>query len=313
MWRLDFGGRAVRVWLIAALAATLPLTGANRLGGWAAAAPPAGGRPSVPSSRSAGRDAVLPGDDWTFRPTVMVRRGTSQGTGTVIASVDGETLVLTAAHVVRGRDPLIIELHRYNLGLENRDAPGPWPRVIPAQVAASDPTADVAILRVRKMEALPYVARILDSGKDGAPEEWSSVTSVGIDLGSRLSSWNSVLVETARIKLGESDQTRPFLITARTPEHGRSGGGLFTAEGRLIGVCVGHAEMVKGRRMGVFSSIDNARRLIRENDLTAVLARSSARHAARRRTAAAPAQTERPTPELIPTDARETESGSPPD
>jgi len=301
---MDLGGRAARALLIAALAALLPLAGADRLGRRATAAPPAERR------SAAGRDAVLPSDDWTFRPTVMIRRGTSQGTGTVIASVDGETLVLTAAHVVRGRDPLTIELHRYNLGLEGRDAPGPWPRVIPAQVAATDPSADVAILRVSKMTALPYVARILDAGKEVAPKEWSTVTSLGIDLGARLSSWDSVLVETARIKLGDSDHTRPFLITARPPEHGRSGGGLFTAEGRMIGVCIGHAEMVKGRRMGVFSSIDNARRLIRENHLTALLARSSARHAARRRAVAAPSQAERLSPELIPTDAREAEAAN---
>lgn len=233
----------------------------------------------------------------------MVRRGTSQGTGTIIASVDGETLILTAAHVVRGRDRLVIELHRYNLGVERRAGDGKWPRVVPAEVVASDPSADVAIIRVNKMVALPYVARMLDGDNQGELKARSPVRSLGIEQGAKLSSWDSVLVETAQIQLDDHDEDRPFLITARIPKHGRSGGGLFTADGRLIGVCVGHAEMVKGRRMGVFSSIANARRLILKHDLAAVVARSSARQSARRGTASA--QIERRSPTLTPTEARD--------
>ena len=72
------------------------------------------------AAAAAGRPAPLPSDDWTYRPTVLVRRGTSQGSGTIIASVDRETLVLTAAHVVQGRDPIVVELHRFNLGVERK-------------------------------------------------------------------------------------------------------------------------------------------------------------------------------------------------
>ena len=54
-----------------------------------------------PAARVRASGSSIASDDWTFRPTVVVRRGTSQGSGTIIASVDGETLVLTAAHVVR--------------------------------------------------------------------------------------------------------------------------------------------------------------------------------------------------------------------
>ncbi len=77
------------------------------------------------------RRAPVPWDDETYRPTVVVRRGTSQGSGTIIASVDGETLVLTASHVVKTDGPIFVELHRYNLRMEGRAAtPGAWPRVI---------------------------------------------------------------------------------------------------------------------------------------------------------------------------------------
>ncbi len=104
---------------------------------------------------------------------------------------------------------------------------------------------------------------------------------MGIDLGTKLSSWNTQLVEVLWFELNESgtDRPRPFLVTERIPEHGRSGGGLFDRTGKLVGVCVGHAELVKGKRMGVFSSIENVRQLLREHELTSVIERSEARQA----------------------------------
>ena len=85
---------------------------------------------------------------------------------------------------------------------------------------------------------------------------------MGIDLGSKLSSWKTHLVEVLGLELNEGGTDRPFLVTARIPEHGRSGGGIFDKHGKLVGVCVGHAELVKGRRMGVFSSVENVRELL---------------------------------------------------
>ena len=41
-----------------------------------------------------------------------------------------------------------------------------------------------------------------------------------------------------------------FLITTHTPEHGSSGGGLFLANGELVGVCIRHAALVEERRVG---------------------------------------------------------------
>src|SRR3712207_6307971 len=71
--------------------------------------------------RRAPADRLVPADDGTFRPTVLIRQGPAQGSGTVIASVAGEALVLTAAHAVRGSGEVLVELHRYNLGLEGKD------------------------------------------------------------------------------------------------------------------------------------------------------------------------------------------------
>ncbi|MDG3006765.1 S1 family peptidase [Paludisphaera mucosa] len=236
-------------------------------------------RPAPAAKAPTRRDPLAPGDDDTFRPTVVIRRGTSQGTGTIIATASDQTLVLTAAHVVREPGSIVIELHRYNIGLEHARG-GAWPLIVPAEVVGVDTAADVAILRLRDPSPLPFVARLFDGDSNDLRTD-TLVTSLGVDLGARLSSWNTKIVETTRLQLEGEDVERPFLITLKIPEHGRSGGGLFTEQGRLVGVCVGHAEMVKDRRMGVFASIASVRRLIREHDLETLVDRSQARLAPR--------------------------------
>ena len=232
-------------------------------------------RAAEPQRRSATvkgkRRPVVPSDDWTYRPTVVVRRGASQGTGSIIASIDGETLVLTAAHVVRDQGPIIVELHRYNLGVERFAATTRIvAALVKAVVAARDAAADLAVLRIEKMRALPYVARL--GHKATEPTAGSEVTSIGIDLGTELAAWTSLVVETLSFKLNDSREERRFLVTEQVPEHGRSGGGLFGAGGELVGVCVGHAELLKGKRMGVFGSIESIRLLLDDHKLRASIA-----------------------------------------
>jgi S1-C subfamily serine protease len=225
---------------------------------------------------TAPRRQTVPADDWTYRPTVLVRRGTLQGSGTIIASVEGETLVLTAAHVLNAEGPVRIELHRYNLGMERKPATeGVWPRLIKGTVAATDPAADLAVVRIDRMGALPYVARLNHSEEELASD--SIVTSIGIDNGSKLTSWRTILLETATFEINDSHDPRRVLITEKIPDHGRSGGGLFLANGELVGVCIGHAELVKGRRSGVFASRESLRLLLDDHNLSATVVRSEKR------------------------------------
>jgi S1-C subfamily serine protease len=225
-------------------------------------------------------DRPSPEDDRTFRPTVLVRKGMAQGSGTLIASVEGESLVLTAAHVVEDPGPLQVELHRYNLGLERMATTGSWPLSVPAEVAAADEAADVAVLRIRALPPLPFVARLAAEGPE--PAEGTVVTSIGIDQGTRLGGWPTRVADVDRFEIEGSGAERLFLITARPPEHGRSGGGLFLRGGDLVGVCVGRAEIIRGRRSGIYASGASIRRLLVDHDLDARVVRASSRPPARR-------------------------------
>jgi S1-C subfamily serine protease len=207
----------------------------------------------------------IPPDDLTFRPTVLVRKGKAQGSGTVIASVKGEALILTAAHVVAEPGPLRIELHRYNVGLERVEGGQGWPLSVPGEIAAAEPSADVAVVRVRGLVALPYVARIAPDA--GEPAKGTVVTSVGIDGGAKLSSWAARVVGVVWFEEEGSQVERPFLLTSRAPEPGRSGGGLFLANGELVGVCMGRTKRLQGHRTGVFVSPASIRQLLQNHKL----------------------------------------------
>jgi S1-C subfamily serine protease len=216
-----------------------------------------------------------PDDDRTFRPTVMVRKKASQGSGTVIASVEGETLILTAAHVVEGAGPLWVELHRYNFGVEKSEPSGAWPLAVKAEVAATDPAGDLAVIRLRGCPPLPYVARLAPG--DEEPARGSLVTSVGIDGGTKLNSWRTEVGGVAWLTMQEGSAGRPFLVLKKPPLHGRSGGGLFRADGSLVGVCVGRIEFLKRtRQLGLFASGASIRRMLRDHDLDGAIVRSEA-------------------------------------
>lgn len=240
-------------------------------------------------------------DDLGFRATVIVRRGDGQGSGTVIASVPGETLVLTASHVVHGAGPVVVEVHRYNLGLERTRESAGWPAALLGEVAADDPSGDVAVVRIRGKEAMPFVARLTAPGDE--PGLRSVVTSIGVDGGSKLECWTTRVLDVSWFSMGPEpaqptgrstrrtfsprrprarlfDATvRPFLITEKAPVPGRSGGGLFLADGRLSGVCVGRIEGAHGRASGLFAAPQSIRLLLLDHDLDQPVARSEAAHA----------------------------------
>jgi S1-C subfamily serine protease len=247
------------------------------LAAWLVIGPTFEGPGDSPARRaSAGPDTPRPGDDATYRPTVMIRKGKALGTGTIIASVEGETLILTASHVVEESGSLHVELFRYNLGLERTGDGSGFPRKLAATVAARDPDADLAILRVRGQLAFPYVARMA-AGED-PPPKGTEVTTIGFDKGERLIGFSTRIKAVDRIDLDRGGGERPFLVTEHPPEIGRSGGGLFRKDGALVGVCVGRAEMDKGRKIGLFTTLGNVKGLIRAHEeITATVARSKAR------------------------------------
>jgi len=148
------------------------------------------------------------------------------GSGTIIDQRQdpngqgGEALVLTCAHIFResqGRAPIRVE--RF-------DDPAAQPAA--GRILRYDLDRDVALLTFR-VEAPCTVAKISPKGTQARQSD--PVISIGCDNGQPPTAQRSRVIAINKI------QGAPNLQVSGQPAVGRSGGGLFDVQGRLIGIC----------------------------------------------------------------------------
>lgn len=148
--------------------------------------------------------------------------GTSYATGTIIHSVDGEALVLTCGHVFResqGTGSIIAEF-----GFADGDV-----KVARGELLEYDSDArDIALVAISTGENIDEVP-LAKSNYQVA--KGAGIFSIGCDQGDRPSIRRSKIKNQAKY-----DGVNKYEIFGR-PVNGRSGGGLFTSDGELIGVC----------------------------------------------------------------------------
>lgn len=175
----------------------------------------------------------------TVRIQVEDEGGLSTATGTVIHSQAGESLVMTCGHVFReaqGRGVITADVN--------------WltdqPQRVPGELINFDAGAlDVALVLIKpgfEIPAVPLAAR------NQLIEREQPIFSIGCDRNA------PPTIRRSRIKdVAEYDGARKYDIYGR-PVLGRSGGGLFQADGTLVGVCNAAAVEVDE---GIYSAIDN--------------------------------------------------------
>jgi hypothetical protein len=162
------------------------------------------------------------------RATVRIRvddpQGQSVGTGTIVDAHLDEALVLTCGHIFResrGRGQVYVDLFD-----------GAEPRTVRATLVSHDLDRDIGLVSISPGK--PVVpAKIATAGYRF--QTGDGVFSVGCDRGETPSLRESRITSIDRY-LGP-----PNIEAAGEPTVGRSGGGLFSGEGRLIGVC-NHAD-----------------------------------------------------------------------
>ncbi|MEM7457517.1 MAG: trypsin-like peptidase domain-containing protein [Planctomycetota bacterium] len=158
----------------------------------------------------------------TVRLRVEDPEGVSYATGTVIHCHDGEWLILTCGHVFRdsaGQGTILIDY----------DLSSPNPRTASGDLISYDSDdRDVALVATRtgiEVKPIPIAAA------ESAVRRGDEIFSLGCDHGERPTIRRSRIKATARY-----NNVTKYDIYGR-PVDGRSGGGLFTPDGRLIGVC----------------------------------------------------------------------------
>jgi thiol-disulfide isomerase/thioredoxin len=146
--------------------------------------------------------------------------GRECGSGTIIDSRAGEALILTCGHIFRdsqGKGPITVDL--FGSGEPTRVA---------GELLSYDLDRDVALVKIRTPGAVA-VARL--APLDYKITQGMPVASVGCNDGDRPT------VQHSQVNSLNTFRGPPNLTVAGQPVQGRSGGGLFSSEGYVIGVC----------------------------------------------------------------------------
>ncbi len=147
-------------------------------------------------------------------------KGISYGSGTLIDARDGSALVLTCGHIFRdsqGKGKITVDLF----------GPG-GPKKIPGQLISYDLKRDIGLVSITPGVRVT-VAHVAPKGYP--LKRGDIVISVGCNHGQDPTVQESRVTATDKF-LGASN-----VEVAGQPVQGRSGGGLFTSDGLVVGVC----------------------------------------------------------------------------
>ncbi|MFH1921171.1 MAG: trypsin-like peptidase domain-containing protein [Planctomycetota bacterium] len=184
---------------------------------------PPGWRLPTPGSSGPANTLDRPADDLvaaTVRLRIEDPDGHSCGSGTIIDAQDGWALILTCGHIFRdskGQGPIEVDLF----------GPTPAERV-PGHLLTYDLDRDIGLLKIRTPGPVT-TTRVAPPGYRVA--QGNRVVNVGCNNG------DPPTARFSRVTSLDKYLGPPNLQVAGMPVQGRSGGGLFSEEGLVIGVC----------------------------------------------------------------------------
>ena len=168
------------------------------------------------------------------------------GSGTIIHSDANESIILTCAHIFKVDGPRQMTPKQYNrritVDLFDGQLHGPSGQQlhpaqmdIPGEAIDYDFTHDVGLIRIRPGRKLA-ASRVV-------PPEWepraqTKMVTVGCSNGKDATAWNTRILS-PRVNMSNTETRQPFttIKCAFQPKEGRSGGGLYTMDGYVAGVC----------------------------------------------------------------------------
>ena len=169
-----------------------------------------GGMPNDPQAELFRRFFGMP-----MMPSPAEQAHTSLGSGFII-SADG--YILTNNHVVANADKVIVRL-------QDR-------RILDAKVVGTDPTYDIALLKVSAGGSLPTVS--IGDSRSLKPGQW--VLAIGSPFGFDYTVTQGIVSAVGR-NLGSQDQPYTSFIQTDVPiNKGNSGGPLFNLQGQVVGI-----------------------------------------------------------------------------
>ncbi len=180
---------------------------------------PASDQPPQPQVGSAGLSPQQAALAATVKLRVEDAGGYGFGTGTIIDTHDGEALVVTCGHLFResqGKGRITADVYS-----------SAGPQNVEGQMIAYDLDRDIALVSLRVSGVSP--AAVAPPGHAVRPGD--PAFTLGCDKGA------DPTIRQTHITAVNKYQGRPNYTAAGQPVDGRSGGGLFSADGKLIGIC----------------------------------------------------------------------------
>lgn len=163
-----------------------------------------------------------------------VQSGAGSG---VIISQDG--YILTCAHVVNGATSVKVQLQNG----ETYDA----------SIVGSDATSDIAVLKIEAAGLTPAVI-----GDSDALAVGETVVAVGNPLGTLSNTVTDGIISALNREVTVEDNDMTLLQTNASISPGNSGGGLFNANGELIGIVNAKSSYSEAEGIGFAIPIDSA-------------------------------------------------------
>ncbi|MEP6899531.1 MAG: Do family serine endopeptidase [Rhodanobacter sp.] len=171
---------------------------------------PGQGDPDDPQAEILRRFFGMPG-----MPSPEEQKRTSVGSGFILS---GDGYILTNNHVVDGADKVTVRLQDH--------------RTLTAKVVGTDPTYDIAVLKVDAGGTLPAVS--IGDSRSLKPGQW--VLAIGSPFGFDYTVTQGIVSAVGR-NLGEQDQAYTSFIQTDVPiNRGNSGGPLFNLQGQVVGI-----------------------------------------------------------------------------
>ena len=186
----------------------------------------------------------------SVRIRVVIDGNINLGSGTVISSQEGRTLILTCGHIFRG--------FKEGSKIEVDVLPNGESQQYGARLEKFDLDADVGLLSIPTDVPVPSVRFAVS---EAAPAVGEHVASIGCSGGA------APTREQLRITAVDKYRGPNNIECTGVPVRGRSGGGLFNRRGEVVGVCI--AADPEGQR-GLYSGLFAVHQMLRECGLASL-------------------------------------------
>jgi len=174
-----------------------------------------------------------------IRAAVRVRTPGGMGSGVILSSVPGRTVIATAAHMVRDASAQSISVDVFG--------DGGRVKTYPATVVSSNDTTDLALVLVAD-NTFPLPSVI---GANDTPGQGDVAFGIGCSGGGRVS-----VMKCRVLRIQDGD-----VFCSGAPAQGRSGGGLYNSRFELIGICSAQNRL---RNDGWYVGASKLRKLLEE-------------------------------------------------